>query len=279
MQTPPSPDPAPTDDLVRVAEGAPGVLIVTLDRAFRLNAFTDTMVHQLTAALDTIATDRGCRCVVLTGAGRAFCAGFDLQDYGDSERIAERGSPLGELERQRELAGLTLRLHRMPQVVVAAVNGPAAGGGFALVCASDVRIAARSARFGVSFIRAGFSACDLGVSWLLPRLVGAARAHELMLTGRVFEAPEALEMGLVLEVVDDGALMETALAKAAEIALNPPASVELTKQGMWLALELPSLEAAIELENRQQVLAGLTADRLEATAAFLEKRAPDYHHR
>jgi enoyl-CoA hydratase/carnithine racemase len=275
----PSVDALDADRLVRVTEPMPGVRIVTLDRAFRLNALTDQLVGELGAVLDAIAIDRDCRCVVLTGAGRAFCAGLDLLDYGDSERIERRGSPLGELERQRELAGLTLRLHRMPQVVIAAVNGPAAGGGFALVCASDVRIAARSARFGVSFIRAGFSACDLGVSWLLPRLVGAARAHELMLTGRVFDASEARDSGLVLEVVDDDALMETVLAKAAEIALNPPASVALTKQGMWLALELPSLEAAIELENRQQILAGLTADRHEATAAFLEKRAPDYRHR
>lgn len=264
---------------VRLEHAAPGVRILTLDRPSRLNALTADLVHQLHARLDEVAADRHCRTLVLTGEGRAFSAGLDLEDYGDSERVVEQGTPLAELERQRELAALTLRLHRLPQTVVAAVNGAAAGGGFALVCASDLRIAARSARFGVSFIRAGFSACDLGVSWLLPRLVGAARAHELMLTGRLFGAEEAREMGLVLDVVDDAALLDAALTKAAEIALNPPASVELTKQGMWLALELPSLEAAIELENRQQVLAGLTADRHEATAAFLEKRPPRYRHR
>jgi enoyl-CoA hydratase/carnithine racemase len=252
---------------------------VMLDRASRLNALTASLVDELMAALDEVAADRDCRCVVITGAGRAFCAGLDLQDYGDSDREDRLGTPLAALERQRRLASLTLRLHRLPQTVIAAVNGPATGGGFALVCASDIRIAARTARFGVSFIRAGFSACDLGVSWLLPRLVGAARAHELMLTGRVFEAEEAREIGLVLDVVEDDGLLEAALAKAREIALNPPASVELTKQGMWLALEVPSLEAAIELENRQQVITGLTADRHEATAAFLEKRPPRYRHR
>ncbi|QIG45977.1 enoyl-CoA hydratase/isomerase family protein [Nocardioides anomalus] len=264
---------------MRLEHAGPGVRILTLDRAVRLNALTDALVRALGAALDEVAADRDCHCLVLTGAGRAFSAGLDLEDYGDSERVATLGTPLAELERQRELAALSLRLHRMPQTVVAAVNGPAAGGGFALVCASDLRIAARSARFGVSFIRAGFSACDLGVSWLLPRLVGAARAHELMLTGRLFDADEAREIGLVLDVVDDDALLDAALAKAAQVALNPPASVQLTKQGMWLALEVPSLEAAIELENRQQVLAGLTADRHEATAAFLEKRPPHYQHR
>jgi enoyl-CoA hydratase/carnithine racemase len=265
--------------LVRLEDAGPGVRILTLERASRLNALTAGLVRELAEALQAVAADRACRCLVLTGSGRAFSAGLDLEDYGDSERVADRGTPLAELARQRELADLTLRLHRLPQTVVAAVNGPAAGGGFALVCASDIRIAARSARFGVSFIRAGYSACDLGVSWLLPRLVGAARAHELMLTGRLFDADEARELGLVVDVVDDGALLDAALAKAAEVALNPPASVELTKQGMWLALELPSLEAAVELENRQQVLTGLTADRHEATAAFLDKRAPHYQHR
>lgn len=267
------------DRLVRVEDAGDGVKIVTLARESRLNALNDALVRQLIAALDRLAVDRSCRCVVLTGAGRGFCAGLDLRDYGDSERVVDRGTPLGELERQRELAGLTLRLHRLPQPVIAAVNGPAAGGGFALVCASDIRVAARSARFGVSFIRAGFSACDLGVSWLLPRLVGAARAHELMLTGRLFDADEARAMGLVVDVVDDEDLLDAVLAKAAEVALNPPASVALTKQGMWLALESPSLEGAVELENRQQVIAGLTVDRREATAAFLEKRPPRYQHR
>jgi enoyl-CoA hydratase/carnithine racemase len=269
----------PPAELVTVGEAAPGVRLVTLARATSLNALTADLVAELTAVLDDIARDRDCRCVVLTGAGRAFCAGLDLTGYGDLERDARLGVPLAALDRQRELAALTLRLHRLPQPVIAAINGPAAGGGLALVCASDIRIAARSAKFGVSFIRAGFSACDLGISWLLPRLVGASRAHELMLTGRIFDATEAAAIGLVLDVVDDSLLLETALAKAAEMALNPPASVALTKQGMWLALDIPSLEAVIELENRQQVITGLTADRIEATAAFLEKRPPHYEHR
>jgi enoyl-CoA hydratase len=269
----------PAPGSVQLEDAGNGVRILRLNRAESLNALTDQLVHALHDRLDELARDASCRTVVLTGAGRAFCAGLDLQDYGDSDREGRRGLPLGNLERQRELANLTLQLRRLPVPVIAAVNGPAAGGGLALVCASDIRIAARTARFGVSFIRAGFSACDLGVSWLLPRLVGAARAHELMLTGRIFDAEEAARIGLVLEIVDDAALLDTALAKAREIALNPPASVELTKQGMWLALEIPSLEAAIELENRQQVITGLTADRAEATAAFLEKRPPRYQHR
>ncbi|GAA3516231.1 enoyl-CoA hydratase/isomerase family protein [Aeromicrobium panaciterrae] len=270
---------ADTDAFVTVRDAAPGVRVVTLNRPDSLNAMTVELTAQLGLVLDQIEQDRDCRCVVLTGAGRAFCAGLDLNGYGDEALDDDLGRPLAALARQRDLAALTSKLHRLPQPVIAAVNGPAAGGGFALVCASDIRICSTTARFGVSFIRAGFSACDLGVSWLLPRLVGASRAHELMLTGRIFDAPEAKEIGLILEIVKDADLITVALAKAAEIALNPPASVALTKQGMWLALEIPSLEAAIELENRQQVITGLTSDRHEATAAFLEKRAPRYEHR
>jgi enoyl-CoA hydratase len=176
------------------------------------------------------------------------------------------------LGRQREIAALAQRLHELRQPVISAVNGPAAGGGLALVCASDIRIAATPAVFAVSFIRAGFSACDIGVSWLLPRIVGAGRAHELMLTGRRFDAAEARAIGLVTDVSEPDELLAEAVRKAEEIMLNPPVSVELTKQGMWLALETPSFDAAVEFENRQQLFTALTEDRAEATAAFLEKR-------
>ena len=151
--------------------------------------------------------------------------------------------------------------------------------GLALVCGSDVRIAAESAVFAVSFIRAGFSACDIGVSWLLPRVVGAGRAHELMLTGRRCDSAEALRIGLVTDVVPGEDLLETALAKAREIMLNPPLSVEMTKEGMWKALEVGAFDVAVAFENRQQLFTALTEDRAEATAAFLEKRPPSYQRR
>nr|WP_254661272.1 enoyl-CoA hydratase/isomerase family protein [Gordonia sp. UCD-TK1] len=129
--------------------------------------------------------------VILTGAGRAFCAGLDLNGYGDDDLVTEQGGVIPMFERQQDIAGLALRLHGLRQPVIAAVNGPAAGGGLALVCASDIRIGSTSSVYAVGFIRAGFSACDIGVSWLLPRLVGTGRAHELMLTGRKFTAVEA----------------------------------------------------------------------------------------
>ena len=135
--------------------------------------------------------------VVLTGAGRGFCAGLDLDGYGRPRVRSELGRAEAGFATQTDIAALVPRLRSLPQPVIAAVNGPAAGGGLALALASDVRIAAASARFNVAFVRLGLSGCDIGVSWLLPRLIGASRAWELMLTGRIIDAAEADRIGLV----------------------------------------------------------------------------------
>lgn len=264
---------------VQISKPAEGITQVTLNRPDNLNTMNAELVGELGDALTEINADRDCRVVILTGAGRGFCAGLDLKGYGDDPQARADNPVMTGLDRQREIVALALQLHQLRQPVIAAVNGPAAGGGLALVCASDVRIAAEPAIFAVSFIRAGFSACDIGVSWLLPRIVGAGHAHELMLTGRRFDSAEALRIGLVTDVVEPDRLLETAIEKAKEIMLNPPFSVELTKQGMWLAVENPSFAAAVELENRQQILTAMTADAKEASAAFLEKRAPTYHRK
>ncbi|MBD8605453.1 enoyl-CoA hydratase/isomerase family protein [Aeromicrobium sp. CFBP 8757] len=256
-----------------------GVALVTLDRPGALNALTVDVTEQLAEALDRIAADRSVRVVILTGAGRAFCAGLDLNGFGDDDRIEVEGRVGRTMTRQVEIAGLSQRLRDLPQPVIAAVNGPAAGAGLALVCASDVRVAAESAVFAVSFITAGYSACDLGVSWLLPRIMGAGRAHELMLTGRRFGPDEALAGGLVARIVPSAELIESALATARLILANAPLSVEMTKQGMWTALETPSFDASVEYENRQQVFTAMTDDQSEATAAFLGKRPAAFRRR
>jgi enoyl-CoA hydratase/carnithine racemase len=266
-------------DPVLVERGDDGITVVTLNRPTAMNTLNDELVQALTGILKAIARDGDCRVVILTGAGRAFCAGLDLNGYGDDERVQASGPMLRTFDRQREIADLAHLLHELPQPVIAAVNGAAAGGGLGLVCASDVRIAATNAVFAVSFIKAGFSACDIGVSWLLPRLVGAGRAHELMLTGRRFDAAEALGAGLLSRVVDAETVLQAARDTAGLILGNAPAAVELTKVGMWLALETPSFRGSVEFENRQQMVAAMTEDRLEATAAFLEKRAPRFDRR
>lgn len=266
-------------ELVHLTRPKPGVVRIELDREGKLNALTAPMVEELHGALRTANTDAECRVVVLTGRGRAFCAGLDLGGYGDPPGAAGAGPVHHGLLTQRHIATLVQRIRRLRQPVIAAVNGPAAGGGLALVCASDVRIASTDAIFAASFIRVGFSACDIGTSWLLPRVVGAGRAHELMLTGRRFDADEALRIGLVCDVVA-AASLETRVEDSVDALLAaPPLSLELTKQGMWLALEIPSFDAAVEFENRQQVLTLLTSDQSEAMAAWVEHRPASYTRR
>jgi enoyl-CoA hydratase/carnithine racemase len=262
-------------DPVLVDPGSDGITTVTLNRPGSLNALDYRMTCALAEALQAVRADRGCRVVVLTGNGRAFCAGYDLAGYGD-DREAHDGVMLGRLHRQEQIADLVGALHELPQPVIAAVNGPAVGAGLAFTCASDIRLAARDALFAVAFITAGCSGCDLGVSWLLPRLVGAGRAHELMLTGRRFSAAEAVDIGLLARATAPEELLPAARELAALVISNPPASVELTKKGMWTALETPGLRTTIEFENRQQMVASMTADAAEAAAAFLGKRPPRY---
>jgi enoyl-CoA hydratase/carnithine racemase len=264
---------------VLVDEPVSGVRRITFTRASCLNTLTHAFAGELTAALDEIDRDEDVRVVVMTGAGRAFSAGLELTGYGDDDLVAAQGEVRRFFTRQSEIAAMVARVHHLRQPVIAAVNGAAAGAGLALATAADIRIAASSSIFVAAFIRAGYSGCDLGLSWLLPRIIGAGRAHELMLTGRRFDAAEALRIGFLSDVVDDEQLMATALARAGEILRNPPLSVELTKQGMWRALETPGFDASVDFENRQQVISALTDDQGEATAAFLAKREPTYRYR
>lgn len=253
-----------------------GITQITLNRPAKLNAMTSELVEQLHDTFTDISRDRETRVVVLTGAGRGFCAGLDLGGYGQAPGFAWNGSVEKGFAVQRHIASLIPKMRSLPQPIISAVNGPAAGGGFALVLGSDVRLAAQSAKFNAAFIRIGLSACDIGTSWLLPRLVGAARAQELMLTGRLFDAQEALRIGLVVDVLPDDVLLEAAYAKAGEIMLNTPLGVMLTKEGMWSALEVPGMQAAIDMENRQQIMASFSDDYREVGRAKSEGRPPRF---
>ena len=264
---------------VLVDEPRPGVVLVTLNRPERLNAMNHELVGDLHAVLDQVGADRSCRVVVLTGAGRGFCSGLDLKGAGVAPGSRGLGRAQAGLAGQQHIATLVQRMRALPQPIVAAVNGPAAGGGLALALASDVRIAASSARFNVAFVRIGLSGCDIGVSWLLPRLIGVSRAWELMLTGRIVESDEAERIGLVVRVVPDGEVVDAALKTAELIAGNSPFGVQMTKEVMWSNLETSSLQAAIDLENRTQILTTFTDDMREALAAFLDKRPPSFGNR
>jgi enoyl-CoA hydratase/carnithine racemase len=262
--------------VVLVDQVAPGVRIISLNRPDQLNAMNAELCEALHAELGAVAADRSARAVVLTGAGRGFCAGLDLQGYGSAPGNDGSDEARDRLGNQQHMSTLVLALRGLPQPVIAAVNGPAAGLGFALALGCDIRFAAREAVFRAAFINIGVSNCDMGTSWLLPRLIGASRSHELMLTGRRVGADEALRIGLVSDVVDGASLLERSLESAEQIAALAPWGVRLTKRGMWTALEIPSEQAAVEFEDRQQIMATFGQAPPEAIAAFLEKRGAEF---
>jgi enoyl-CoA hydratase/carnithine racemase len=252
------------------------VHVLTLNRPDALNAMNAELCQGLHETLSELRGDRSCRAVLITGAGRGFCAGVDLRGYGEAPGTIGSDEARDALIRQEHMSRLILALRETPQPVIAAVNGPAAGFGLALALACDIRFAARSAVFRVAFLNMGLSNCDMGTSWLLPRLIGAARAHELMLTMRRMGAEEAERIGLVAGTVDDGAVVERALEAADQIAALSPWGVRLTKQGMWSALEIASERACVEYEDRQQIMALRSPAVSEAVEAFLEKRTANF---
>jgi len=255
---------------------APHTRLITLNRPDDLNTMTAELCSALHDELDGASADRSTRAIVITGAGRGFCAGIDLKGYGRSPGADGTDEARDRLANQEHMSRLILKLRSTPQPIIAAVNGPAAGFGFALTLGSDIRYAARSAVFRAAFLNIGVSNCDMGVSWLLPRLIGASRAHELLLTARRVSGEEAERIGLVAQTLEDAALIDHALAAAAEVAAWSPWGVRLTKQGMWSALEIDSEMAAIEYEDRQQIMALHGVAPPEAVAAFLQKRPAEF---
>jgi enoyl-CoA hydratase len=264
---------------VELSKPKPGITQITLNRPERLNALTYELVAELHDALDSIDADHDCRAAVITGAGRGFCAGLDLTGFGTIPGTEGHGRPQQGMAVQQFIADLVPHMRSVRQPIISAINGAAAGGGFAIALASDVRVCARSAKFGTAFVRLGISGCDIGVSWMLPRLIGASRAWELMLTGRVFGADEADKLGLVTRVVDDEAVVDEALTVGEQIAANSPMGVWMTKEVMWSNLEVGSLRAGIDMENRTQILASGTEDSRRAMSGFLSKEPIEWENR
>jgi len=251
---------------------------IVLNRPSVLNALNAALVGELRTALSSVTRDTSCRAVILSGEGRAFCAGMDKNGYGEVPGSDGLRGPAAVLAMLGDLSHLMIELRELRQPVISAVGGAAIGGGLSLVLGSDLRLAASSARFSIGYPRLGVSACEMGSSWLLPRIVGTARAHELMLTGRTVDAEEAATLGLVLEVVPDQDLLGRAAELADQIiATNSPLGLWMTKQTMWASLDVPTLTSAIELENRTQSLCASTADFDEAKAALEANRLPHYH--
>ncbi|MEY2883137.1 MAG: hypothetical protein RL490_861 [Pseudomonadota bacterium] len=244
---------------------------LTLDRPQAMNAISLAMVDELSDFFGRLFNDAATRVVVMRGAGRAFCAGLDIKDPGRT--AAPFGGGFGF---QGYLADVYVRMRRCPQPIISLLHGPVCGGGFAFALASDLRIAGESARMNAAFIKLGLSSCDMGVSYFLPRLVGASVAAELMLTGRFLHAPRALALGLVAEVVADDALEAAAQPWIDDMLAASPMGLRLTKEGLAMAIDAPSLEAAMAIENRNQTLCSHSEDFAEGLRAFLEKRPPVY---
>lgn len=250
-----------------------GIAVLRLDRPRQLNALTDDTVVEILRLLDAVGRDPKLRVLVVTGEGRGFCAGFDLSLAGDAPGSAELGETPAWMVRQELFASLVTRLRALRQPVIAAVNGPANGAGLGLALAAEIRIAARSAAFNSAFVKVGMSSCDIGVSWLLPRCVGMSRAFDIMLTGRMVDSAEAERIGLVSETVDDDRLLPRALEIARTIVANSAFGVWMTKRGGWANVESGSLQAAIELENRTQILVRTTGELRSAAEALLANRS------
>jgi enoyl-CoA hydratase/carnithine racemase len=252
------------------------VIWATMNRPERLNALSREMVKALRDFFVDLYWRRDVRVVVLTGAGTAFCAGLDLKERGDPQ--APRGIGAG-LTRQREISEIVIAMRRCPQPIIACVDGAAAGGGFALALASDVRIATPRARMNAAFIRIGLSACDIGVSYFLPRMVGSSVAAEYMLTGRFIDAERAYQLGLVSRIVERERLAAEAQGFVDDMLHATPLGLRLTKEALNHAIDAQGLEAAIAMEDRNQILASSDGDFQEGVQAFLEKRKPQYARR
>jgi len=262
---------------VRIEKPAPRVSAIVLDRPERMNSLAFELAVPLHDAIEEVAADNETGCVILTGAGGAFCAGADTQDTEPPPNIAGLTLTRIATRSMTILSDLVPALQRMPQPVICAVNGPAIGGGLCLTLGADVRLAAESAYFRAAGINNGLTALELGLSFLLPRAIGSSRAFEIMLSGRDVSAGEAAAMGLVSRVVPDDALMDAALALAAQINGWSPQGVQLTKRVMWAGLETGSLRAAIELETHTQLFVRLTTKNFEeAVQARREGRPPEF---
>lgn len=249
------------------------VIWATMNRPERLNALNGDLIKALRDFFVELYWRRDVRVVVLRGAGRAFCAGLDLKDRRGQNAKRTTGEAL---DSQRGISEIVIAMRRCPQPIVSLIDGPAAGGGFALALASDIRVATPTVRMNAAFIRIGLSACDIGVSYFLPRMIGASAASEYMLTGRFIDAQKALSLALVSRIVEPDALEAEGRALVDDMLHATPLGLRLTKEALNHAIDAGSLEAVIAMEDRNQVLSSQSEDFDEGVKAFLEKRKPRY---
>ena len=252
-----------------------GIVTLSLNLPEQRNPISDAeMIDALLSALTRLEADPRVRVAILTGAGTAFSAGGNVKKMGAAGGVNDPLPVKTRTNYQRGIQRIPLAFSRLEVPVIAAVNGPAIGAGFDLACMCDFRIAGTSARFAESFVKLGIIAGD-GGAWLLPRVIGFAKAAEMALTGDAIDAKEALACGLVSQVVEDHELLNAARRLALRIAQNPPYAVRMTKRLLWQGQTL-TLESLLEMAASMQALAHATADHREAVAALLAKRPPKF---
>ena len=267
----------PTNELIKIETPRPHTTIIRMNRPERMNSMAFELMVPLSEAFDQVDEDNDTTCVILTGTGAGFCSGADTRDTMPPPNI--EGMTLSRIatKAMSTLSDLVPRMRKMNKPVIAAINGAAIGGGMCLTLGADIRIAGESAYFRAAGINNGLTANELGLSFLLPRAIGATRAFELMLSGRDVSATEAAEIGLVSATVPDDRLIEEALDLADKINGWSTQGVALTKRLMWAGLETNSLQAAIEMESHTQLYVRLTTKNFEeATKARAEGRAPNF---
>ncbi len=250
---------------------------IRLDDPPTLNAMSFDLVQGLYDELTRAREDNGCRVVILTGSGDGFCSGMNLDDVGRPSN--SDGLPMSRLavRAMETMSGLVPLMRSLPQPIIAAINGPAFGGGFCLAIAADIRIGSRAARFRAAGIRNGLTGVELGLSYLLPRLIGGSRANEIILSGREVLADEAESIGILSRVTEPEALLDNAAELAGQICRHSQIGVAMTKAALWDAMEAGSLQAAIGYENRNQLLVRMTTQNLEeAITARNEGREPEF---
>lgn len=252
------------------------VEILTLNRGDKLNTMNAAMIAALTDYFRELHDRHNVRVVILRSAGRAFCAGLDI---GGWQNDGSMGPVHHVWKTQRAIATVMQLMRSCPQPIIALAQGAACGGGFSLLLASDVRYGAPDLKMNAAYIKIGLGGCDMGSSYFLPRLVGSSLASELILTGRFLHAPRALAAGLISDIVAPEALLDTGLALADEMLDTAPMGLRLSKDALNRNIDAQSFEAALAIEDRQQVMLSMTEDSREAAKAFFAKRKPDYRDR
>ena len=244
---------------------------LTLNRPDRLNTINLAMCDELQHYFASLQFNHDVRVVMLRGAGRAFCAGYDLNDAAGVS-----AGPVAGMRFQRQVSEVYLRMQRAPQAIICLAHGATTGGGLAFLLASDVRIVTPDVKMNVAMVKVGLTGCDVGISYFLPRAVGQSVAAELMMTGRFIEAPRALQLGLVSEIVAAEELENAGRAMAEDMLKTSPMGLRLTKEGLRLAIDAPSLDAAVALEDRGQILCASAGFFDEGISAFKDKRPARY---